>query len=215
MEQNYIDFEYRANYFIQGTPGPHIQQIWFVLHGYGQLAKYFLRKFAVLDDGRHLIVAPEGLSKFYLEGFSGKVGATWMTKEERETDIRNYITYLNKLGKEIIRQNEAPNASITVLGFSQGAATASRWASDTDLQIERFILWAGIFPEDLNFKKASEKLAKTRNYLVVGSNDELLTKKRREEQMLIFEKLNIKPEMISFQGGHDINQEVLKGFLIS
>lgn len=213
MEQKHIDFNYRANYSILGTPGQQTKQIWFVLHGYGQLAKYFLRKFAFLDDGHHIIVAPEGLSRFYLDGFSGKVGATWMTKEERETDIRNYITYLNKLGKEIIKQSEALNASITVLGFSQGAATASRWIADAEINIERFILWAGIFPEDLNLKKASEKLAKTNNYLVVGAKDEFLTEKRREEQMLICKKLNIKPEIISFEGGHDINQEVLRSFV--
>lgn len=215
MEQKHINFNYRANYSILGTPGQQTKHIWFVLHGYGQLAKYFLRKFTILDDGHHVIVAPEGLSRFYLDGFSGKVGATWMTKEERETDISNYITYLNKLGDEIIMQSQAPEVSITVLGFSQGAATVSRWIADTELKIDRFILWAGIFPEDINFKKAREKLAKTKNYIVIGSKDEFLTEKRREEQMLICEKLNIKPEVITFEGGHDINQEVLKGIQIS
>ena len=36
-------------------------------------------------------MAPEGLSRFYLEGFSGKVGATWMTREDRLNDIDNYL----------------------------------------------------------------------------------------------------------------------------
>src|SRR5690606_1685146 len=133
--------------------------------------KYFIKKFDVLNDGSHLIVAPEGLSRFYLEGFSGKVGATWMTREERETDIQNYLTYLETLAISIVNQTAAANLSITLLGFSQGAATASRWMTETSLTISRFILWGGIFPPDLNQEKAREKLLTSKNYLVVGNKD--------------------------------------------
>src|SRR5207245_2948078 len=42
------------------------REIWFVLHGYGQLASSFIRAFAPLDDGTRLIVAPEALNRFYL-----------------------------------------------------------------------------------------------------------------------------------------------------
>ena len=42
----------------------------------------------------YTIIAPQGLHKFYLEGTSGRVGASWMTKENREDDIKNYLVYL-------------------------------------------------------------------------------------------------------------------------
>ena len=73
-----------------------------VLHGYGQLAKYFINKFKPLVDDDYYIIAPEGLSKFYLNGHSGRVGASWMTKEDRQIEINDQIEYLiNNLSKEI------------------------------------------------------------------------------------------------------------------
>jgi hypothetical protein len=46
-------------------------------------------------------VAPEGLSRFYFEGgFHGpgsKVGATWMTREDRLAKIEDYVGYLDAL----------------------------------------------------------------------------------------------------------------------
>ena len=213
METKHLSFEYQAKYCILGIPGPHIEKIWFVLHGYGQLARYFIRKFNCLDDGRHLIVAPEGLSRFYLEGFEGKVGATWMTKEERESDITNYLAYLNTLGDAILKHKELKNPHITLLGFSQGAATASRWVAATDIKFDRFILWAGAFPEDLNLKGANKSLSKSDNFLVVGSQDQFLTDKRISDQENFWKKLNITPQIITFDGGHEIDQEVLKRFI--
>ncbi|MDO7610183.1 MAG: hypothetical protein MUQ68_04950, partial [Crocinitomicaceae bacterium] len=65
-----------------------------VLHGYGQLAKFFLRKFSMCSDSS-FVVAPEGPHRFYRKGYSGRVGASWMTKEARDHDIKDNIIWLN------------------------------------------------------------------------------------------------------------------------
>lgn len=214
MEKNFIDFSFKAPYFLLGAPGPKIRQIWFVCHGYGQLAKYFIRKFSALDDGSRLIVAPEGLSRFYLQGTSGKSGATWMTREERETDIENYLTYLEVLGTCIANQQEMAGLHITFLGFSQGAATAARWLTETSLKVDRFILWAGILPPDLDREKARKKLKASENYLVLGSQDPYITEARIEEQRQIWSALDVRhPQVKYFEGVHEINQEALMSFL--
>ena len=44
-----------------------------VLHGYGQSAFFFLKKFEFLVAKGYFIVAPEGMHRFYLEGTSGRV----------------------------------------------------------------------------------------------------------------------------------------------
>jgi hypothetical protein len=61
------------------------------------IRRVFIQKFKELASENTLIVAPEALSRFYLNGFSGRVGATWMTKEARDTEILDYLNYLNKL----------------------------------------------------------------------------------------------------------------------
>ncbi len=56
-----------ARYYTLGPTHGFPRELWFVCHGYGQLAERFLRQFAPLDDGTRLIVAPEALSRFYLD----------------------------------------------------------------------------------------------------------------------------------------------------
>lgn len=213
MEKAFVNFNFKAPYFLLGSPGPNIRQIWFVCHGYGQLAKYFIRKFSLLNDGSRLIVAPEGLSRFYLEGTSGKSGATWMTREERTTDIENYLTYLEALGTSIVKQSAVADIHITLLGFSQGAATASRWLTESSLKVDRFILWAGLLAPDLNHEKAHKKLSNSENYLVIGTKDPYLNASKMEEHHKICSELGIYPHVKQFEGAHEINQDVLKDFL--
>lgn len=48
--------------------------IWIVLHGYGYLAEYFIKKFEPILNSETAVIAPEALSKFYLNGvgYDGK-----------------------------------------------------------------------------------------------------------------------------------------------
>ena len=96
----------------------------YVLHGYGQQAQYFIRKFRAQFD-KLLVVAPEGMHRFYLQGSAGRVGASWMTKEAREDDIQDNIQWLEQLDATITKIYR-PQRKI-ILGFSQGGATAARW----------------------------------------------------------------------------------------
>ncbi|MFY7923741.1 MAG: esterase, partial [Gemmatimonas sp.] len=53
-----------ARYSVLGTEPAEAQRVWFVLHGYGQLAPRFLRHFAGAVPPDTCVVAPEGLSRF-------------------------------------------------------------------------------------------------------------------------------------------------------
>ena len=98
MKEHLITTDYTARYYTLGEINEDPQQeVWVVLHGYGQLAQYFVRKFEPLLQDDVCVVAPEGLSLFYLRGTEGRVGATWMTSEFREHAISNYLVYLQKL----------------------------------------------------------------------------------------------------------------------
>lgn len=203
-----ISFEYEARYSIIGSPSEKIETLWFACHGHGQLAQYFIKKFKCLDDGKSLIVAPEGLSKYYLSGFSGRVGATWMTKEDRLRDIQNYLTYLTAVYTEV-RKTLKTDLKVNLLGFSQGAATISRFATQTEIEFDKLILWAGIFPPDLPPLESVEKLASKKVYWVYGTKDPFLTSGVMEEQTEIASQLQVTPEVISFEGEHELNEKVL------
>lgn len=209
MEEYHITVPHRSRYYTFGTLSGHTRNIWFVLHGYGQLAKYFIRKFEGLNPEENFVVAPEGPNKFYLQGFSGKVGATWMTKEDRETDISNYVTFLNELYFYIIGNKELNDVRINILGFSQGVATASRWITDGQVKADNLLLWAGILPPDLVVEKARHELANKKVLLILGNKDPYINEDRLKEMKNITKTLELEPEELWYDGDHQIDPEVL------
>ncbi len=208
MEEKTINFAFKARYYTLGEFSPSAKQIWFVLHGYGQLAQYFIKKFNVLVKHNICVIAPEGLSRFYQEGFSGRVGATWMTKEDRLTDIENYINYLNTVFDDV-KTKFTKLPSVSILGFSQGSATATRWVMSKHIEFEHLVLWAGMFPPDIDFSDGSSYLGSKKVSLVYGNKDPFLTTERMAEMKALNEKLNIQPQVIAFDGGHDIDGATL------
>lgn len=208
-----ISFNFRGRYYQLGTPSHNTKNLWFVFHGQGHLAQYFIKKFESLKDEKTVVIAPEGLSRYYLDGFYGKVGATWMTKEDRLNDIQNYLTYLNAVYQEVMQQCDSNQVHITCLGFSQGAATVSRWVIQDKIQLNRLILWGGIFPFDMDFEKGGDKLSSVKVYAVVGDKDPYFTEERRIEQLDYEKQLGIEAKKIVFDGAHEIPEQVLKPFI--
>ncbi len=184
--------------------GEAAAEAWVVLHGYGQLAASFLRRFEGIARPERLVVAPEGLSRFYRDGGAGKVGAAWMTREDREAEIRDYLGYLEQVRAALI-----PPVPITVLGFSQGVATAARWAGHTVPSPRRLVCWGGLLPEDL----PAPRLAAIRVTFVVGSRDEWAPLGRVEAQADGLRADGATVDVIPFDGGHEISAEVLAALL--
>lgn len=216
MRLNELSVEIKSRFFTLGELGPSTSQVWFVLHGYGQLAKYFIRKFDVLKENNVFVVAPEGLSRFYLEPVQGtarandRVGASWMTKEDRQADIDNYLSYLNKVYTSLQLNPDIP---ITILGFSQGAATASRWVCDGKVAFERLVLWSGVFPPDMNIEAGKDLLKGKTIAFVYGQADQFLDDNRFSSMQQISAKLDINPDVIRFDGGHELDDTTLLRFV--
>ncbi len=209
-----LEIKRTARYATLGTLSEQTEQVWFVCHGYGQLATYFIRKFDVLDPVRHFVVAPEALSRFYLDNFSGRVGATWMTKEAREEEISDYLAYLNQLYAHILANSprQAKELHINLLGFSQGVATASRWLFDGKIKIDSFIMWAGGIAHDLDFSRATDVLGNKSLYFIYGKQDELIKEADFQKQIQKLGDLGVSPELITFEGKHELSREVLKTY---
>jgi predicted esterase len=205
-----ITIKKTARYFVLGEPTKEITRVWFVCHGYASLANYFIKKFEVLADDKTLIIAPEGFHRFYVQGFSGRIGASWMTSEDREDDIRDYITYLDDLYLEVLKALKRDQLKINVLGFSQGAATVCRWLSNGKSIADNLILWAGLFPPDLNFDVNKEIFNRMNTWMVLGDKDEFIKMTNAEEQQEVFKRNKLDYKLKKFEGKHEIVPEVLK-----
>ena len=176
-----------------------------MLHGYGQLAARFLHHFEPLDDGTRLIVAPEGLSRFYLAEDSARhVGATWMTKEDRLAEIEDYVRYLEAVHEECVRSMDRAQIKVTLLGFSQGAATACRWFTMGKSHIDRLVVWGGEVPPDVELPRS------VRLSLVYGRRDEYFTPKIITATEARLRAHEVPYKLFPFDGGHEVDAAVLK-----
>lgn len=215
IREEHIEVARTARYAVLGVGGARTRQIWFVLHGYGQLARRFLRSFAPLDDGTRLVVAPEGLSRFYVDpnhargGATTKVGASWMTRDDREREIEDYIRYLDCLAESVVSQVGAP-ARVVVLGFSQGVATACRWVVRERVRANRVVLWAGGFPPDLDLTRCKETFTRCTLTLVVGDRDSYVPLAAREQEEARLRAAGIPFTLETFDGGHELNGELVE-----
>ncbi|AWW31321.1 alpha/beta hydrolase [Echinicola strongylocentroti] len=205
----HVSYESIGAYATSQLPLGEEKNLWILLHGYGQLAPYFLRKFKNQFNEKRLFIAPEAQNHGYLKGYSGRVGANWMTKHERKNAIANNHRFLNQvLARNLERFTDLP--SVHILGFSQGCATATRWAAQLSYPIKSLILWGGGFAHDMDFGMVSSKLSETKVWSVEGDSDEFLTDDRKLEQAKILSQMNIKKETIHYSGGHDIYEVPLQ-----
>lgn len=204
-----IRFEYEAHYHLSQEPTFAEKEVWLVMHGYGQLAEFFVRKFKPFFSPERLFVAPEGTNYNYLEGFQGRVGANWMTKHERETAIANNHRLLNGVMDSLLG-NYAEKPIINVLGFSQGAATATRWASHWEGKIATLVLWAGGFALDLNLEEARESFGETELILALGDTDELISSDQLQQQRSLISSLGKDVISLTYPGGHELDPQLLE-----
>lgn len=194
-----------ANYYTLGNVKT-AKTIWFVLHGYGYLAEFFIKKFEPILNNETCVIAPEALSRFYLNGFSDRIGASWMTKHQRIEEIEDYSNYLQSLYETILTENNNNYTKINIVGFSQGGATACRWLASKNVWCTNFILWASVFPDDINFNFIKPN---TNTTLIYGNQDEFLTEERVALLRKQIEDSKIDVNVITFDGKHDIPKEVL------
>lgn len=208
-----------ARYAAFGPAPADADEWWIVLHGYGQRAADFLGTCGALDNGRRLVVAPEALSRFYNAGANGgmadaTVGASWMTREDRENEIADYLRYLDTL-VAALRDGVAAPPPVHVLGFSQGTATASRWVASGRVTVARLVVWGGVIAPELDLTSADAPMRRTRVQIVVGTRDKFATPERVAAEQARLDAAGLAYEGITFEGGHRLDNRTLAAIAAS
>jgi predicted esterase len=220
VQEHHIGVQRSARYYVLGGDVEAPQEIWVVCHGYAQLARYFLRAFEPLNDGTRTIVAPEALNRYYFEtapgvhGRDARVAATWMTREDREHEIEDYVAYLDALAARL-REGSAARAEarIIALGFSQGAATVSRWVARGVTDVAHVVLWGSSVAHDLElrpdlFRGASLTLA-------MGDADPHISEQRVEREDRRLRDAGLHYRLLRYDGGHRIEPAALAALTVS
>ena len=215
VEEHHVSVRRTARYYTLGTLSAKTRRIWFVLHGYGQLAQYFIRRFDVVADDETVVIAPEGLSRLYTDQQYGKVGASWITREDRDNEVIDYVAYLDQVLVSVLNGHPLNELDITLMGFSQGASTVCRWLDKSDrIRANRLILWAGYFPNGLSDVLRPDTTANLPVEYVYGRDDEYISQLSDVDQYLNRLKTDVPQlQIIPFDGKHVVDRVVLKGLL--
>ena len=164
----------------------------------------------MLNPEENYVIAPQAASKYYLNNEYRHVGASWLTKENTEAEIKNIFHYLN----EIYEAEELQDIqSLIILGYSQGVSIATRWAAHRKVKPSQLIIHSGKIPSELS-PEDFQFLTDTNVKLIYGTEDpylnqEILEKEEKRAKQLFEEKLEIFP----FEGGHEVNEQLISEFV--
>jgi len=210
IEAHHLPVTRTARYHTLGASAAEAEEVWFVLHGYGQLSAHFIRHFAAIDDGRRRFIAPEALSRCYLRLGEPRIGAVWMTREDRLHEIEDYVRYLDALYGQVFEEIDRDAVTVQVLGFSQGTATATRWLALGNARIDHLILWAGDVANDLDLDAHRDAFARARPVMVVGTEDQYITPERMAQEEARLKTHAIPYTLHTFEGDHRLDAETLR-----
>ena len=193
-----------------GKCSKKINNVWIVLHGYGMLSEYFVKKFECIINETTLVIAPEATNRFYLGNNYKRVGASWMTKLDREQEISDNILFLDKLFSIIKKDIGHDNFKLNTLGFSQGGPALVRWLMSNKLNTNSLILWGSDIPKDSLVTENKSRWNSIKLKIVIGKNDEYINEEKKQEFVEIVKSYGLKYELIEYEGSHKIVEEELK-----
>lgn len=220
-----------ARFYTSGVAGADTREVWIVCHGYAQLARNFIRAFEPIAGASRLVVAPEALNRYYVERAPGqsaqqaRVGATWMTREDREHEIEDYIACLDAVAARVllevggaadtraahaVRVGAAADRRVrtVALGFSQGAATVSRWAARGTAHLDHVVLWgAGLAHELAPARGLFRGAALT---IAAGSTDRQFDEGAIARQLDGLRDTGVEATLLRYEGGHRIEPAALR-----
>ncbi len=209
MPEHKISYSTEKTYSTLNQLTGKTDNIWLVCHGLGYLSRYFIKYFSVLNPEKNYIIAPQAPSKYYQDKNFKRIGASWLTREETQLEMQNIKTYLDAIYHKEIQPYADKN--LIVLGYSQGVSVAMRWVAQSKINCDKLLMHSGGIPVELkaeNFKGLNFK-----PYLIYGKSDPYITENRAKQEIQKAENLFGNDfEIKSFEGKHEVSQDVLKTF---
>ena len=191
-------------YYTAGDRAQSIRQ-WLCCHGYGQRADFMIRKFNKRVKHQEYALAVEGPNRFYWEGVTGEIVATWMTSRFRLDEIRDNNAFLSR-----VYDTEIDKSKQRILfGFSQGGTTLWRWIHDKKPDFDVFINYAGWIPEDIDLSTLQDHMQGKKLIYAFGDQDQYLTDDRLKKAKAIIADSKLDINIHPFQGEHKIYRKVV------
>ena len=131
-----------------------------------------------------------------------------MTREDRDTEIRDYVGYLDRLHGHIVA-DLGKGIRTVALGFSQGCHTLARWGALGAVEFHALVFWGEVLPSDLDIDAAARGFGAARLLSVQGREDSHLTPEILARQERQLEALGRRMTTHWHPGGHRLEADTL------
>jgi predicted esterase len=185
------------------SPGPAPILVGF--HGYGEDAEAQLERLRAISESSHwLCISIQALHRFY-DRRTGRVVASWMTRQDRDLAIADNIAYVTKCIDAAA--SEWPTLpKVVFTGFSQGVATAFRAAVNSTRTVVGVIAVGGDVPPEL----PAAVLSQISTALVArGATDHLYPPQKFAEDQRRLREASVNVHALEFNGAHEWSGEVI------
>ncbi len=211
MIENQVSYLHTNTYCKLNTITEQTTNVWFALHGMGYLSKYFIKYFEHLDSKRNHIIIPQAPSKYYQDKKFKYVGASWLTKENRDSEIENVCNYLDQVWKKESTNWNHQKVRLILMGYSQGVSMVTRWMARRKISCHHLILHSGAIPEELSKEDFDFLSPLVKVTYLYGSKDEYITDALKTKQELLGSNLfDDRLDIKMFEGKHEVNTQFLK-----
>ena len=206
MDEKQVSYRATNTYSTLNQLTDKTENVWVVFHGIDYLSRYFLKYFRHLNQEKNYIIAPQAPSKYYLNGKYEHVGASWATRENTEQEVENALAYLDELYEKEGLKNVK---NLILFGYSQGVSIVTRWIARRQIHCSKLILNSGRLPKELKPEDFAF-LGGTEISFIYGTEDPFVNKEFLEsEEKRIRELFPKNLKFIPFDGGHEVNQQVI------
>lgn len=173
-------------------------------HGYAEDAEAQMERLrAIPGSEQWLLLSIQALNRFY-DRRTGRVVASWMTRQNRELAIGDNTTYIRSTIDEISAE-WAVETKVVFAGFSQGVGMAFRAATSSVVPVAGVIAAGGDIPPEIS----SDGLKKIDSVLIArGTTDTLYPADQfaRDEERL--RAAPVPTRAFSFTGAHEWNADM-------
>ena len=207
-----VSYTTENTYLTQNELTEKTKNVWLIFHGIGYLSRYFVKYFDGLDAEENYLIVPQAPSKYYLKNEYKYVGASWLTKENTATEVKNVLNYIDA----VLEAEKLPeHVNLILFGFSQGVSVAARWLASKKANCKLVALYAGGIPNELtagDFEFLDPNSTKIK--IIYGDQDEYLTPDRLKGEKKKIDKLfQGKAETLTFNGGHEVRPKIIKALI--
>ena len=206
MTEKNIPYTHTNSYSTLNNLSNKTKNVWVVFHGMGYLSRYFINYFKELPPDENYIIAPQAPSKYYQDKRFKYVGASWLTKENTETDKNNVFNYLDEVWITELASIDKSAVKVILMGYSQGVSIVTRWIASRKINCDYLLLHSGAIPSELKPSDFEHLPTSTPVTYIYGDKDEYVTEARVTEQRLNGSALfGNRLEVVIFSGVHEVH----------